>query len=379
MNSRPLTIGINTLFLIPGQVGGSEVYLRNLLQHLAQIDRENNYILFTNQENSGSFPLKANFREILCRVQASSRPARILWEQVILPVQAKIARLDLLFSPGYTAPLIKTCKSIVSTLDMQYQYFPQDFSRLALLFVKTLVPLSARYADKIITISASSKKDIIKYCNVAENKVAVIHLAAGENFYAPPELAELNEANQKFHIGKEYIITVANSYPHKNLPRLLEAFYQLRTNRDIQLVIVGISGRGSDEINQKLEELKIKHAIIFTGRVSDRELILLYQGARLFVFPSLYEGFGLPVLEAMASGTPVVCSNLTSLPEIAGDAAVMFDPYNPTQMADMIAKVLDDNKLREVLIEKGRQRCKEFSWQKTARKTLDIFYEVYNS
>jgi len=377
-----MRIGINILFLIPGKVGGSEIYLRNLLENLTMIDRENEYILFTNMENSGTFKISQdNFKEVLCPVRASFRPARVLWEQFILPFQIKKYRIEVLHSPGYTAPLLASCCSIVTIHDMNYFYYPEDFSKLTTFFLKLLVPLAARRSRKIITVSRNSKKDIVQILKIPESKICVIY-EAGSSHLSVPIVIE-NKVREKLKercgIDKKFILTVSVSHPHKNLHRLVEAYDILCKRYQIacQLLIVGIKGRAQSGLMNLVKELSLEKRVIFTGWVSNEDLLLLYSEAELFVFPSLFEGFGIPVLEAMAQGTPIVSSNAASLPEVVGDGALLVDPCNIDEIAEAMHRVLTDETLRVALIKRGFKRVSRFSWEKTARETLAVYKRVY--
>lgn len=375
-----MRIGINTLFLIPGKVGGSEIYVRNLLKNLGAIDRENEYILFTNKENSGTFGISQdNFREVLCPIKASFRPARILWEQLILPLQVRKYDIDVLHSPGYIAPVIVSCHSIATIHDMNYFYYPEDFSRLPVLFLKVLVLLSARKSDKIITISKNSKKDIVRILKVPESKISIIYQAGDiHSSLMPDENAMTKKLREEYEIDRKFILTVSASHPHKNLHRLIRAYDILRRNHKIEhkLVVVGIRGRAQSLLLELITKLSLQESIIFTGWIPSEDIPLLYSAADLFIFPSLFEGFGNPVLEAMACGTPVVCSNATSLPEVVGDAAILVNPHDIDEMARAMREVLTDTNLRDKLAKKGLRRSKAFSWEETARRTLKVYEET---
>lgn len=376
-----MRIGINTLFLIPGKVGGSEVYLRNLLCHLAKIDKQNEYILFTNKENFRTFQIsQRNFREVPCPVKASFRPARVLWEQFVLPLQIKKYNIEVLHSPGYTAPLLASCCSIVTIHDMNYFYYPEDFSKSTTFFLRLLVPLAARRSDKIITVSRNSKKDIVQILEIPESKICVIYEAGSSHLSVP--IAIENKVREKlkkrYGIDKKFILTVSVSHPHKNLDRLIEAYDILckRYQIDCQLLIVGIKGRAQSGLVNWVKEMSLEKRIIFTGWIANEDLSLLYSEAELMVFPSLFEGFGIPVLEAMAHGTPVVSSGAASLPEVVGDAALLVDPYDVEEIAEAMYRVVTEEDVRANLIKKGRQRAGQFSWEKTARETLAVYKRV---
>ncbi|MBA7627322.1 D-inositol-3-phosphate glycosyltransferase [subsurface metagenome] len=375
-----MRIGINALFLIPGKVGGSEVYLRNLLRHLAVIDKKNEYILFTNKENSGTFKIdQANFREVLCPIRASFRPVRVLWEQLFLPFQVKKYRIDVLHSPGYTAPVMVPCCSVLTIHDMNCFYYPEDFPKLSALFLKMIVLLSAKRSDKIITISRNSKKDIVGMLKIPENKVCVIYEAGDGHSYPMFDQNVVREKLKgKYGINREFILTVSASHPHKNLHRLLQAYNILHKRYRVKhlLILVGIKGRAQYLLKDLIKELSLKESIIFTGWVPVEDLSILYSNADLFVFPSLFEGFGIPVLEAMAYGIPVISSNAASMPEVVGDAAILVNPYDIDEMARAMHEVLTDTNLRDKLTKKGLRRSKAFSWEETARRTLKVYEET---
>jgi len=342
------------------------------------IDRENKYILFTNKENSGTFEISQdNFKEVLCPIKATFRPARIFWEQFILPLQVSKYNIDVLHSAGYTAPVIISCPSVVTIHDMNYFYYPEDFSRLSALLLKVLVPIAAKRADKVITVSSNSKKDIVKILKVPESKVCVTY-EAGKIASLPEENVTGKKPGKDYRNDKKFILTVSASHPHKNLPRLVEAYNILYKKCQIkhQLILVGIKGRAHYLLTKSIKKLSLEERVRFTGWVSRESLSLLYSNADLFVFPSLFEGFGLPVLEAMSCGVPVITSNYGAMAEVAGDAALLVDPYNINEIAEAMYKVLTDQDLRKNLIKKGLERAKQFSWEKTAKETLEVYKET---
>jgi len=374
-----MRIGINALFMIPEGVGGTEIYLRELLKAFARTDRKNEYIIFSNKECFGTFNINQdNFSEVLCPIYARLRPARILWEQFILPLQIKKYKIDVLFSPGYVSPLKVPCKSIVAILDLNYYYFPEDFPKLALWTLKILVPFSAKVADKIITLSKHSSEIIAKNLRLPVWKVVPIYLAANKLAKIDISAQDLFAVRTKYGIKDKFILSVAASHPHKNLKRLIQA-YDILKNRysvDMPLVLVGFKGRGYREVEEEIKKLNLKNEIKFTGWITDKELAALYKSTEVFVFPSLHEGFGIPILEAMQFGVPVVSSNATSLPEVVGGAGLLFSPFDTEEMAERIYQVISNESLRNSLIIKGHEKVKEFSWEKTARETLDVFNEV---
>jgi len=374
-----MRIGVNTLFLIPGKVGGSETYLRHVLAELVALDETHKVVLFCNRENAGTFPqtTRPNVTEVPCRVHATSRPRRILFEQKALPKLVKRHGIEVLWSPGYTAPLRLACPSVVSTLDMQCMHYPKDFAWMARRAMRFFVPRAARKAAAVLTLSEHSKRDIVRFCRVPAARVHVTPLAADENAGGDIPEDEQQATLKRFGLDEPYILTVANAWPHKNVPALVRAHARLPEDCARRLVIVGIHGRGMAEVNAAIAASpRGDRIVIVADWLSERELWTLYRHAALFAFPSLFEGFGLPVLEAMAAGVPVVSSNAASLPEVYGDAALAFDPTDEAAMADAIRRVLEDEALARDLVERGRRNVARFSWRRTAEKTLDVLKEA---
>jgi glycosyltransferase involved in cell wall biosynthesis len=367
-----MRIGINALYLIPGGVGGTETYLRNLVRALERIDHTNEYLIYTNAESAGTFELTApNFREVGCPLRAVHRPARIVWEQTVIPVQAKLASLDVLHSPGYTAPLVLGCPSLVTIHDLNYHFFPEDWSPAALRANRVLIPLVARRATRILTVSHSSARAICQVLNVPTSKVDTVHLGIDGNLVASGAEDE-TKVRRKHGIEGRFILCVTASHPHKNLDGLLRAYDHLtrRWPEAPPLAVVGIKGRHQAKLEETLARRQGAGRVILTGWVDAKELAALYRAATLFVFPSKYEGFGFPVLEAMSAGTPVVSSNSTSLPELVGDAGLLVDPDNHVAMAEAMHQLIDDERLRRELIERGTRRARRFTWDAAAASTL---------
>jgi glycosyltransferase involved in cell wall biosynthesis len=372
-------IGINSLYLIPGGVGGTESYLRNLVRKLQETDRENEYFIYTNEENAGSFSLSAtNFHEVRCPLRATSRPRRILWEQLVLPLQAARDRLDVLHSPGYTAPLMLRCAGVVTIHDMNYHYFPEDWPKPALWANRLLIPRVARRSTRILTDSQCSRRAIAEVLGITDDKIEVVYLGVDGNLAAEGGAADEQPARAKHRLDGPYLLSVTASHPHKNLDGLLRAYEIACRAWDAPppLVIVGIKGLHQERVERMLAERRSAGRVIFTGWVADRELAALYRAAHLFVFPSKYEGFGFPVLEAMSAGVPVVSSNATSLPELVGDAGVLVDPNDADALAAAIRRAWSDEALRRDLIARGRGRVAEFTWQRAAEQTLATYREA---
>jgi len=362
-----LRLGVNTLFYLPGEVGGSETYLLETLRALIRLPDAPSLVLFSNLENEGK--LRAEFpavEVIPSGIGATSRFARILAEQFLLPRLVKRARVDLLWSPGYTAPAMASCPQVVSILDMQYKRFPQDVSWLAARTMDVLYPSAARRCDAIVTISEFAKTEIVHFLGTPPEKVTVTLLAVdpafGEPAGPPPEALQ----------GTPYLLCVAHTYPHKNVAQLVRAFNQLADTIPHRLVLVGKGRFGEAEVAEVLKDSPPDRIIRFPG-LRWRELIALYQGADWFVFPSLYEGFGLPVLEAMTAGTPVLTTREASIPEIGGEAVRYADARDEERLAEALRIAIDlPREQRNDLVEAARKRAAGFTWEASARKLWDV-------
>jgi glycosyltransferase involved in cell wall biosynthesis len=363
-------IGINALFLIPGKVGGSETYLRSLVRAL-DAHGEHDFVLYVNREAAGTFVLD-RVREVRCPIDGENRVARLAYEQLVLPIHAARDRLELLHSPGYTGPLALPCASVVSILDLNYHFHPEDWSKAGLWANRLLIPLVARRATRILTISESSRRAIIDVLGVAAEKISVSLLGADDNLVAPAPAAE---TLAKFQLDRPYIFTVTASHPHKNVDGLFRA-YELAC-RDWAdpppLVVVGIRGRQQERLEAIVKSWSGGGRIVFPGWVDAPTLAALYASARVFAFASKYEGFGIPVLEAMTAGVPVVSSNRTSLPEVCGDAALLVDPDDLQSFGGALRRAWDDEALRATQIARGHARVREFTWQRTAEATLAAY------
>jgi len=285
---------------------------------------------------------------------------------------------DVLFVPAHVLPLVHPPRSVVTIHDLGYLHFPRAHRLLDRLYLDLSTRFNARAAAHIIADSQATKRDLVERYGVEPSKISVIYPGYDEEAFQPLREREAIEAvKTRYGIAGDYILFVGTIQPRKNLVRLMEAFSLLkRQAADLQLVIAGKKGWLYEAIFRRVEELGLEGQVVFTGYVADEDLPALFSGARLFVFPSLYEGFGLPVLEAMACGVPVVCSNASSLPEVADDAALLFDPLDVVGMAAAMERVLGDERLRAKLVERGLKRARGFSWEKCARQTLAVLESV---
>lgn len=307
---------------------------------------------------------------------------RKLWTQFALPLRLYITknRPDVFFSPGHYAPRFSPVPQVISIMDLAFFHFPEYFTRKDLAQLRNWTAYSVNKADAVITISNASKDDIIEQYTIPKEKIYVIYPGIKEGLALQQSVYAMNELKAKYSLSDKYILFVGTLQPRKNILRLIEAFSILSRKRafsDTDLVIVGKKGWSYEEILQAPQKFAVADRVKFLDFVPDEDLPLLYRHAQCFVLPSLYEGFGLPVLEAMKYNCPVITSNVSSLPEAGGDAAVYVDPLSVDDIAEKLEKVLSDKNLRNQLIEKGRKQIQKFSWEKAANETLKILEKVY--
>lgn len=366
-----LRLGVNALFYLPGEVGGSETYLRETLRALARRPDRPDLVLFTNAENDRV--LRAEFpaaETVPTGIAATNRFARILAEQFQLPRLVRRARPDVLWSPGYTAPARAACPQVVSVLDMQYKRFPQDVSWLAARAMDVLYPLAARRAAAVVAISEFAKAEAVRFLGVPPEKATTTLLAADPAFGAAggPPPAEL--------AGAPYLLCVAHTYPHKNVGLLVRAFSRIAEEIPHRLVLVGKPRFGEPEVAAALRAAPAGRVVRFPG-LPWAELIALYRHADWFVFPSLYEGFGLPVLEAMRAGAPVLTTREASIPEIGGECVRYADGRDAAAFAAALraaATLPAAERARQ--IEAARRRAEGFTWDASAEKLWYVLQRV---
>lgn len=299
-------------------------------------------------------------------------------EQFELPRILSRYKVDLLHSPHFLLPLIRRCPAVATIHDVIYLACPEDLPSFAgRLYYRTMMTACSRMATRIITDSEHSKNEIIRYLHADPAKIEVVYPAVDPFFLSVVDPAEIASVRSKFGIDSDYILCVGIYKPRKNHVGLLKAFQVLlKSGIQSQLVIAGPMAEGAPVLRRLAQELGIAQHVIFTGFVTDDDLRALYSGARIYVCPSLYEGFGFTVLEAMACRTPVVCSSATSLPEVAGKAALYFDPHKPEEMAAQLLCAYSDDSVRASLIADGCTNLLRFSWAETARQTLAVYRQA---
>jgi glycosyltransferase involved in cell wall biosynthesis len=347
-----MRVGVNSLFLIPREVGGTEIYVRSVLPAMTDVHPDVEWVVFTNAENHDSF---ADYERIPLGVRATSRTQRILAEQRTLPRLAREAGIDLLYSPGYTAPIRKRCPQVTTIHDTQMFDFPEDFSWYARKAQKVLVGKGARASDAVTTVSDFSRHRIHRHFGVPLDRIVVAHSALS-GLFAKPQPCAMEEP---------FLLYVAATYPHKNATRLVNVFAAIADKIPHTLVLVGQPRDGEPPPHPRMKRL---HHIPY------EELIGLFQHAGLVVFPSEYEGFGRPVPEAQEAGTRVIAADAACIPEIAGDGATFFDPTDEEAIARAILDALDESAdVRQRYIDAGLENAKRFTWKDCARQTYKAF------
>jgi glycosyltransferase involved in cell wall biosynthesis len=354
---------------------GIGTYIRNLVRHLSRIDSQTEYVLFCRGADCAiTEELGENFRA----VPEPARPYSAR-EQLRIPMDLRREGVDLFHAPHYVLPPLTPCKSVVTIHDCIHLRFPQYLpNRLAYAYARSSLWFATHRSNRVLTVSEASKRDILRYFHVPERKINVIYNAIDERFGEPPAPEEIERVRDRYQLNAPYVLYAGNIKPHKNLERLIEAFHMLRRGdlEHVKMLIIGDEISKYATLRRAVHRYKLHKHVRFFGFVPDKTLAVFYRLARAFVFPSLYEGFGLPPLEAMASGTPVITSNLSSLPEVVGDAALLIDPYDASAIADAMRRVLLDSDLRENLRQRGLQRVSEFSWERSVRRVREIYEEV---
>ncbi len=357
---------------------GIGTYIRNLLRQLARLDRQTEFVVLCHPDDrEGLGSLGENFRP----VPETSKNYSIS-EQIRIPLALMREQVTLFHAPHYVLPPLVPCRSVVTIHDCIHLMFPQYLpNRFALAYARTSIELAARRATRIMTVSESSKRDILRFVDVKPDKIDVIYNAFDERFGVEPREEDVVRVRERYQLHDEFVLYAGNVKPHKNLERLIEAFDLVRKRGldHLKLVLIGDEISKYAGLRRAVHQHQLHKYVRFLGYLPEETLAVMYRLAGVFVFPSLYEGFGLPPLEAMASGTPVVTSNVSSLPEVAGDAAVLVDPYLPQAIADGIHTVLTDETLRRSLRQKGLARAAQFSWEQSVRRVLDIYRDAAHS
>ena len=355
------------------RLGGNETYAVNLIEALADIDQTNHYTLYvTKPAAMDRFANRwANFE-----VRRTLPHTPLVRIPLTLSRELRRSAVDVLHVQ-YTAPPFAPCPVVSTIHDLAFEHLPETFNRRSWMQLRLTVRRTARQAVRIITLSEYSRQDISKTYGIPLDRITVTPAAAADRFAQVINETELNKIRETYGIERDYILSLCSIQPRKNLVRLIEAYSCLRRlhpeGKLPQLVLAGKRGWLDNETFRAAQRVPHGNDVLFTGYVADEHLSALYSGATCFVYPSYFEGFGLPILEAMKCGTPVIAANRTSVPEITGEAALLFDPFDTSSLIDALKRVLNDHECRASLSVKGLQRASEFDWKTTARLTLAAY------
>jgi glycosyltransferase involved in cell wall biosynthesis len=356
-------IGVNALYLIPGGVGGTEIYLRSLLQALAAIDHENQYTVFTNRETESDLvPSQPNFRAAPQSVSARNRPARIVWEQTILPYRAARLGVQVLFNPGFTAPVLTACPNVTVFHDLQHLRHPEHFRWFDLPVWRVMLYAAVHRSRRIVAVSSATADDLVRFYRIPRTCIDVVPHGVDPHFFS---LASERSA------AHPLILCVSTLHPHKNLDTLLRAFALFRVrHRQYRLTIAGLRGFFAEELERLRAELHLTESVTFTGWIPREALYQLFREACAFIYPSRFERFGMPILEALAAGIPSACSHVEPMKSIAAAAALQFDPDSAEAICAALESLTSDQAVRTRLTHDGPLRAAQFSWQAAAHATL---------
>lgn len=348
---------------------GIGIYTKNLMDHLLRLDTKNEYVLFyRTAEFLGRYAQCKHVREKL--VQA---PNKLIWDQIMIPLEARREGVDIILHTKFTAPLLTCRKTVMVLHGSEWFVYPRAYKLLDRNYIRIMMPLYCKKATRIIANSDFTKSDFVNILGISKENIRTIYFGVHPRFRRLDNLGPLERTREKFQLPEKFILCVSSKvYAGKCIGTLITAFSKIHTSIAHKIVIAGKTPDVGATECRLIEQLGLGDKILFTGWVPHDDLVAFYNLADVFVFPSLYEGFGIPIIEAMACGCPVIASRAGALPEIAGDAALLFDPVNADELAEAMRRVLREETLRINLREKGMVRSKAFTWEKCAEDTLEV-------
>jgi len=373
LDSSSIHIGLNAHLLSLKQSyrgAGINAYIYHLLRNLGQTESRHRYSVFLGEHHFVDERLALHYS----RWPTHQPLVRILWEQLVQPVVLHRAGVDLLHAMAFAGPLATTCPFVVTVYDLSFLHYPDTFRPWNRWYLSRFTALSARRARRVIAISESTKRDVVHLLGVPEDRVDVIYCGV-DDVFRPLPAAQVARFRRERALPDRFILFLGTLEPRKNVQTLVRAYSQWqKADPEVpKLVVAGGKGWYYDQIFADVERFGLAGDVMFPGYVAQDELPVWYNAADLFVYPSRFEGFGLPVLEAMACGTPVVTTYSASLPEVAGDAAILVSPDDEAQLIEAMRRVLSDSALRQEMIDRGQAHAATFSWEQAARQTVDTY------
>jgi len=367
-----MRVGIDARLVFYSQAGIGQ-YILHLVDGLAKVDQKNEYVLLQSRKDDTSILEQPNFRRV-----SLWTPSHHRLERYALNVELMRLGLDVLHSPDFIPPHRPSCKSVITIHDLAFLLYPHFLTKESARYYGH-IDQAVRWTDHIIAVSENTKRDTVQHLGVPEDKITVVYEAPSPIF-RPMDRQKAEEWVRDHHgVDGRFVLFVSTIEPRKNVPTLVQAIGQLREcyKEDVHLVLAGGKGWLFEDAFATIEELNLDAQVHFLGRVSSEELLYLYNAAELLAHPAFYEGFGLPPLEAMACGLPVIVSNVASLPEVVGDAGLLIDPHDVDELAVAMWRILTDSELRQEMRDKGLKQAQRFSWERAARETAAIYRLVY--
>lgn len=378
-----MKIGIEAQRLFRKAKHGMDIVVWELIMNLQQIDKENEYVIFVKpDEDSSCIKETENFK--IVEIKKSPFP---FWEQVALPRQALKEKCDILHSTSNTAPLLTSIHLVITLHDIIYmenvslfQKAGSWYQKLGNMYRRLIVPAVVKKSDKIITVSNFEKSRIGDFFNLDSNKLDVVYNGVGKHFKSNHSPEDLSRIRKAYNLPLNYLFFLGNTHPKKNTRNVLKAFSSFHKSDDSGtfLLMPDFKEKDLNGLLQEIGDPDLRNSIRLTGYIDNKDLPVIYSLSRLFLYPSIRESFGIPILEAMACGTPVITSNTSSMPEVAGDAAIIVDPHEPDQITDAIKKIINYPDLRARYVEKGYSRARSFNWKTMAEQVLQIYTQIHD-
>jgi len=370
-----------------GEGAGVGHYTYQLVRHLLAIDKENDYFLFFDRTVEKRRLNKFRQKNVSINFFPFIQYKKFMpggYSHFLISAFISRFKLDIFHSPTLNLPPSYRGNTVVTAHDLAVYKLPELYTKKQIALLKSIVPSAIHQAKKIIAASQSTKKDLNEIFETEKNKITVVYHGVDKRFFTKSGAAEIRRVKDKLHLKDNYLLFLGTLEKRKNIIRIIEAYERLKEKlsevgvkqKDYQLVLAGSPGHGFKEIKNKIEHSKYKNEILITGYIQPDDLDPLYEGAKIFVFPTLYEGFGLPVIEAMANAAPVITSNISSLPETADDQALLVDPYNVADIFQALSSLLTDSSLWHRLSQGGIKRAANFDWTKTAQETLQVYRQA---